>query len=499
MLDINDSSIVLPRYEECYPYKLLGPMLFQQEKYTRVLWSPVAKHCLIGFRHSNSAVTRQSGDLIGFKARSKKEKASTDCYYTPNQFFQWRKKRQVALLGANWLDIDVVRRSNSRATVDSDAAELFESILRILLKKNIPAPSGYVSSGSGGIHVYWLYKPIRCTHQAAQQWVEISRRLCDALKKESGSGNWKIDVGASSNIAGLLRLPGTYNSKTGAVAKAYLSDCIYDFDELLKQFSLHLAEPKTATVSRKPHRKFSRDFSVERQNRSKHNIRQWWRRIHSELLAHFNEQGYVPEGQRDQFIFICCVALLHVYDASEAMNKLKSLNNKLVGWPESELLASTKSAHKFRYKFTKDKVAERLEALGVNTTFLYRPKRTLLTHEQIIAKQSEAGKTTAIQRKNATYLRINKAYKVLAKNQTKVTQRQVADAAKLSERTVRRYWKEVLGQYEQHHSKQDKRSPSIYPVSLDVSVFTHELHISTKLVEPSVGKVFEKLEMVASG
>lgn len=469
MLDIKDTSIVLPRYEECYPYKLLEPMLFQQEKYTRVLWSPFAKHCLIGFRHSNGAITRQVGDVIDFKVRSKKEKASTDCYYTPNQFFQWRRKGQVALLGANWLDIDVVKRSNSRATVDSDAAELFEEVLKLLLEKDIPVPSGYVSSGSGGVHVYWLYRPIRCTHQAAQQWVEISRRLCDALKKESGSGNWKTDVGASINIAGLLRLPGSYNSKTGAVAKAYLSDCIYDFDELAEKLLIVHSEIDTAAIPRKKHRKLSRNFSVERQNRSKHNIKKWWLRIYSELIAHFYAKGAVHEGKRDQFIFICCVALLHVYDPSEVTSKLKSLNHSLVGWPESELLASTKSANKFRYKFTKDKVAERLETLGVNTAFLYRPQRPSLTHEEIIAKQSNAGKTTAIQRKNATYLRINKAYKVLARNQTKVTQRQVAEATKLSERTIRRYWKDVLHEFNYCNHQPDKRSSSIYTASLDLS------------------------------
>lgn len=404
MRDIEEISVTSLSYKECYPCKLLEPMLFQHETYTRVLWSPVAKHCLIGFRHSNSTVIPQTGDVIEFKARSKKEKASTDCYYTPNQFFQWRKKRQTALLCANWLDIDVVKKSNSRAAVDSDAAELFEEVLKLLLEKDISAPSGYVSSGSGGIHVYWLYKPIRCTHQAAKQWVEISRRLCNALNNRSGSGNWKTDVGASTNIAGLLRLPGSYNSKTGAVAKAYLSDYIYDFDELLKQFSLHLIEPKTATVSRKRHRKFSRDLSVEQQARSKHNIKKWWLRIYSELVANFYAKGNVPQGQRDQFIFICCVALLHVYDPSEVTEKLNALNHSLVGWSESELLASTKSAYKFRYKFTKDKVAERLETLGVNTAFLYRPQRPSLTHEQIIAKQSNAGKTTAIQRKKCDVL-----------------------------------------------------------------------------------------------
>lgn len=106
----------------------------------------------------------------------------------------------VELLGF-FLDIDV--KPTAYAT-QQDAITAFNDFIQ---KIGLPTPNVAVDTGSGGFHVHWV-----CSRaMKPDEWGTYARALATAVMQHGLMADTQVTVDASR----VLRIPGTYNNKTG--------------------------------------------------------------------------------------------------------------------------------------------------------------------------------------------------------------------------------------------------------------------------------------------
>lgn len=500
-----------PSYTLAAPNHFLSLFDFNKETYTRVLWwnagskngkFKLKTHCLLGFKHLKSSTpTKQLGDWYDFKLKSQvkhtisgETRSSTDCYFTPNEFFVWRKTSNLASLHSNWIEVDIIKSTKddqkkvTREVITNIAKKVFSEVSELLIDAKIPPPTGYVSSGSGGIHLYWVYTAVNAYPQTVRIWRMIAEALCRPLKKQQNR-IWQLDANASKRPAGLLRLPGTWHSQTSCSVLAYTGGQLYRFEQLAASFGIRDGMLEPASKNRLKPKKSEKYHTHQPQHNysGKHTIGQWWFKIHLHICSHFRRQGFVPVGMRNHFLYINYVALRYINKCPQrAFERLKKLNNELVGWSAAEL-RGLEMASKTQYKYLKKTIADYLEDnLQMDSSFLYQAVRIPLEKDEIKRRQSEAAKHTANMRKTGTFKKLYNGYVSLKQTSEKVTQKTLAEAVKYSVRTVRRYWQELITSTRQTQSEpfclqEDNRCLSIYPPSLKLSVVRAEIQIDYSL------------------
>ena len=160
-------------------------------------------------------------------------------YITPSN----RRSSNVAGAYAFWLDIDCgkdkVATDKGYRTVDEARCAL-----STFCKTNgLPNPTHIVYSGSG-LHVYWGFN----NHLPRDVWQLYAKKLKD-LTKASG---FKVDDTRTSDIASVLRVPGTFNYKyfpPRPVLLIYVSDSIIEQSTLLD--AIDTAHMKLSTTAKK--------------------------------------------------------------------------------------------------------------------------------------------------------------------------------------------------------------------------------------------------------
>ena len=374
-------------------------------------------------------------------------KCSVDVYVSPNQFFDWRNTKQLAQLHANWLEIDTI----DHAVLDeAQQAELAQSVFSALESCGLPAPTAYVASGSGGLHVYWIYEGVAAKKWRIRIWREITLTLAKALKRARPDGAlWCVDFSASRDPARVLRLPGTFHGTSGQLVDAYVGGPTYTFQELASGL---ISSPQNvaALLAGGPshpvkYKKAPNTAATAQRDtpQSKHTIGQWWFRIYSEVCTTARRTG-VREGQRDLYAFVLFVALKHIKaNVDEAIERIVALNDEFIHLQKDELLRYLSSAISKHYKYRKDTIAEYLDSIGVSSAFLFENDKPPLPVDEVKRRQRQASMSTAANRRTRTFEALNAALQQIAKTRLNVTQSAIAALAKRSIRTVRRYWKDL--------------------------------------------------------
>ncbi|SEL89985.1 hypothetical protein SAMN05216262_1317 [Colwellia chukchiensis] len=424
-----------------------------EEQYCRYVWSHrIAKDKqpwrAIGQRQSGKATARLSDFYL---EASIGRYCSMDCYMSPNEFFDWRNVKQLAALHANWLEIDVTNAPGStkkRTLSIEEQNTVVDEVFEQLASAGVPQPTSYVLSGSGGIHVYWIYDATSALKSKVSAWRDIASKLVKSLK---GGNLWHVDVGASKDPARVLRMPGTIHGTTRRTVETFIGGKKYTFESLANALNvkvesqLKVVKPvKELGIAKPTETKETKERNKPRVNNGKHTIGQWWAKTYFNVLKHIN-QNKVKEGQRDSTAFILFVALRHMQDVDQALERIKDINRRLIGLDEDTLLSYLKTARNTLYKFSKFRLAEYLtRQLGMDTSYLYENDKVKLTIEQIKEAQRDAALKTANNKANSTLNRILNAVKELTTAGSDCTQAAVAAICGRSERTVRRYWSEVI-------------------------------------------------------
>ncbi|MEH6454800.1 MAG: hypothetical protein V7749_00630 [Cocleimonas sp.] len=384
---------------------------------------------------------------------------SVDCYITPNQFWDWRNTKQLAGLCANWLEIDT---TNHAILSKSDSNQVIEEVFEQLASSNLPMPSHYVLSGSGGIHLYWFYPITPAYYWKVNNWRSVTNKLIDGLIE--GGTLWSVDVGASRDPSRVMRMPGTIHGKSGRTVKAFCNNkAVYSFSDLAKKLGLSVQEDKLSLVnsshpvepaidnppvsstnkslSKSKTKNIDSNRLASQKSNGKHNIRSWWTTIYYEVLSHSRRNG-VREGSRDSTAFILFVALRHMVSDASAWERIQQINIDLIGLTESELKSYLGTAKTVRYRYSKSTLASYLDSqIGVDPSFLYKNKQCLSAQEVTARKQLGAQKT-AIFKSQQTLTELCNASRKLVVSQT-LTQTNLAKASSKSLSTVKRYWVKI--------------------------------------------------------
>lgn len=450
-------------HRTAYPADFSQLLGIGQEAYCRYLWSPRIKE-----QAWQATGTRQSGKSVvsiqDFKLKAEaflpsldSKRCSVDLFISPNQFFDWRNTKQLASLHANWLEIDT---KGHEILSESDELTIISEVFAQIAQAGLPQPTGYILSGSGGIHLYWIYSGVEAFKWRVDVWRNITSKLGKAL---TGGELWHVDWGASRDPARVMRMIGTYHGKSGRLTQGFIGGPLYSFAGLAQALKVSYSQPVQAvpisTVAVLPKKKPTAVVSPVDKNKvtGRHTIGQWWAKIYFHTLNHLRKTG-VAEGKRDSAAFILYVALRHMKASEEdAFQAILMLNDELIKLPQEQLTKYLSTARKTHYKYSKDSVADYLERLlGVDSSFLFENGKTLLTPEEVKQKQSKAAQTTAQTRRTQTLSELMQAAKELVEAGLNATQTAVAVLAGRSVRTVKRYWSEVT------NNKGAIRSASIY-------------------------------------
>lgn len=419
-------------------YELLG---IGEETYCRSVCHAMKNWEFIGNRKSGKPTT----SLNSFVSESETHispgiEEAVDVFFSPNEFFDWRNTKQLSQLRANWIEIDTLKHE---VISIEEQSSIYRELLYIIQDSNIPQPTCFVASGSGGIHIYWVYEGVEAYKWRVDIWRKLTKVIAKKIeRKRNGHSKWHIDYQATNDPARVMRLPGSYHSKSGRFVTPYLGGTKYNFDDLVRNFGL---DPEKKTFIKKS---FKNNDNKKQPNheapKGKHSIKDWWFRIYTEVCTHGRTQG-VKEGHRDLFAFILFVALRHIKKTPEsALEAVERLNIEFIGLEQDELHAYLKTATTTFYKYRKENLAVYLRNIGVSVEFLFDKEKNHpnLSEDEIKSRQKKAAQTTAVQRKHKTLATIIKAIKSLVKTQKKVTQINVACVAGVCVRTVKRYWAE---------------------------------------------------------
>lgn len=144
-----------------------------------------------------------------------------DIYVTPNTFKgRKRNKANVLQLRLLWQDIDNVK----------DIEATIKAIDKLVLEGKLPNYHKIVNSGRG-IHVKWIIRDYAGTQKNIKAWESLQRYLYKQLKSLGADRN-AIDV------ARVLRIVGSYNSKSNTVVKEIVDNnfAYYDLYKLYDKF-----------------------------------------------------------------------------------------------------------------------------------------------------------------------------------------------------------------------------------------------------------------------
>ncbi len=274
---------------------------------------------------------------------------SNGVYITQNRFHGSRANNRVAELSAMYSDLDYYKVPD---LADMHAVRALDLALEALLRTQIPFPSLVISTGRG-LALVWRHEPV--PGHVLPKWRRCQQSISESLK------HLGADPGAT-DAARVLRLIGTYNSKSGKPVESIFENLndVWEFgglaDEILplpqEQFDEHRVQSREN--GGKPFPKTSREASKGRQDGEmqrtlltlcESRMDDLWR------LLELRGIEKLPPGRRDEWMFVAAVTLSYLV-APEALEKrLIVLGQEVADWSEVEtrscistVLCKTRSA-----------------------------------------------------------------------------------------------------------------------------------------------------------
>lgn len=437
-------------------FELLG---VGEETYCRYLWvrrvidnepDHVNKWLTLGKVRKGASDLTSRSDIFEAVANEMPGNDTVDYFLSPNEFFGWRCVKGVSRLHANYVDIDTTQKGQLS---EWDQQALIKEVYDRLSESSIAFPNAVIKSGSGGLHLYWIYEPTEAYRWKVEYWKAFTQKVIEAL----GTGDsWKVDAQASLDPSRVLRLPGSRHNKSKKKVKAYVLDSgRFEFESLYQTADITPARPnhlklvndKKVAVSdseKQPtKRKLTKSQLKVYQQNGKHNIRTWWANIYEQVRHSCSTMG-VKEGQRDYAAFILFVARYNTVESKEdAFEKIKADNQAFIHLSEKELASFLSSAKTKQYKYKRDTLAAYLENnLNMDSSFLYAKSdaKVRLTPAEIKERQSCSAIKTASKKRQGTISALIEAYISIAKTAHKVSVQDLVKHTSVSRRTVYRYW-----------------------------------------------------------
>lgn len=355
-----------------------------------------------------------------------------DVFFNVNEFGGWHITRLLKSLRACYVDIDLGREA---ARHDLDEA------LERLREKAMPAPNLVVFSGRG-LHLYWITK--HTPAKALPVWQAVETALVKSL------ADFHADPKAK-DCTRILRLVGTKHSKTGETVRGLVLDG--------QPWSFHQLADEV--LGHRPQREV-RSFEAAQARRGIHpkaTIHRRWHLVLADLHKIGQHHGQIPEGHRNEFLFLGSVALswfaapesiadevrdlaklyCHDIDESEAVRAASQsiARAKKAAGGENEMWAGQEKDP--RYYFKRKTLWERLEVLADP---IKHSLRAVVPDEIAAEHKRERDKARWSDENTGKGYRVGNAEKVaLARSYRTdgLTQREIAGRLSVSLPTVQRW------------------------------------------------------------
>jgi hypothetical protein len=250
-----------------------------------------------------------------------------DVYITQNRFYGSRKIERLAELSALFTDLDYY---NVPDLSQMQPRGVLQHALDHLERARIPSPSLAIATGRG-IALVWRHEPVPA--YVLPKWRRCQERIFEALK----------DLGAdtsASDAARVLRLVGTYNSKSGAIVESIFEDLDYVWpfgdlaDEVLPLTREELEERRAQRAARgtRTASEHEENPSVGFSSLTLHQARL----DDLKRLIQLRGLDRLPPGQRDHWMFPAAVSLSYLVEPQAFEKKVIELGRDYAGWSEVE-------------------------------------------------------------------------------------------------------------------------------------------------------------------
>ncbi len=372
-----------------------------------------------------------------------------DVYVSQQRFHFGRKKENLKEIGSLYVDIDFHKIPELQ---DMDARGVLGDVLAALERVKIPAPTMAIASGRGLYAVWLLSEPI--PGAARPRWDACQRHLLKVLLP------FGADPGAI-DASRVLRLCGTVNSRSGKTVELIAAPGEkWSFDDLANEILPYTREElydirvqRAARAARmppkrlgKPSKGFTPSSMWEVRLEDLHRLRK---------MRHPRTSGRLPSGERDAFLFIAGVAMSWMVEPRFLKDGLWKLARQVASWDDAE------SQSRFQA------ISERVRMLAKGETIEWRGERidprykfkneTIIRElgitdgemremQVLISKDEKARRRRERDEKRRREAGVAKRGDVAERNHGEahrlrsegLTQKQIADTLKLSERWVRK-------------------------------------------------------------
>lgn len=280
-----------------------------------------------------------------------------DYYITANAFKTPKSRRanNVHSLTNIVMDIDIHTRGGIRGCRDVILQRLDALLYHIFVSNpdslNIPCPNTVVHTGRG-IQLWWAIEPLSAK-KIKYVYKGVQEYLYETLEKKIYASDpefkefVKIDYAASKKVAGLFRMPGTYNTKSKKYGNYFI---LHEdkLDALELYFTLHPATGKPYVKFKK--KKDKKGNAAFRKN----NYGNYIENMIRSLIELRRSAGEQEDGYRDLY----CVITLSAYlsngtSEEEAWKHVVELNNSFrspLSMKELRSYMSTALYKKYKYR-----------------------------------------------------------------------------------------------------------------------------------------------------
>lgn len=327
-----------------------------------------------------------------------------EMYFTPNGFSKASKMKlaQLSELCCVWVDLDVRDAKIERELTDSEVAKIHKDFATLLeADRSIPTPDFIISSGSGGLHLYWRFEPENANVRNTELWGMLKDRLNTLLLNPLSHSALFVDERGNDSPKRIMRIPGSMNIKYRQQCRAFQSDKVVEkrtLDELIH----HL---KIDTRQRSVPRVYSNRFNtslIRREDFCRSNFsvppklsnHQTWCLKYANFVIPILLDGVeVKRGYRDLVAYSVVVCLRQLACPRSLIRQIIiEVNSKSIRFPKKMLLEYISTAMNKLYQAKSgDFIRNFTAGTGIATGHLVKKrkpsKRSRAAHAAYLSKQ----------------------------------------------------------------------------------------------------------------
>ncbi|MCA1737841.1 MAG: hypothetical protein LC740_03135 [Actinobacteria bacterium] len=257
-----------------------------------------------------------------------------DVYISQNRFYGSRKSNRIAELCALYADLDYYKVPHLAEIHPKGVLDL---ALEALRQAKIPPPSLVISTGRV-LALVWRHEPV--PGAALSRWTRCQNRIFEALQ-ELGADPGAMDA------ARVLRLVGTYNSKSGKLVETIFEnlDEVWDFGELADEILPSTQEQfEEQQARRRENEKKLISVDARRPSKGRKDGEKGFTlttlcesRIEDlRRLIELRGVEKLPPGQRDEWMYVAGVSFSYLLQPEALEKRMIKLGREVADWSEAE-------------------------------------------------------------------------------------------------------------------------------------------------------------------